>query len=119
MHRGADAGHHVLALRVHEKVAVETLLARRRVAREADTGTRLLRRFAEDHLSDIDRRAQKSGDFLHAPVGHRLLRHPGLKHRADRSPELLLRILWEILSRLLAEIGFVLTDQLLPAGFGD
>ncbi len=32
---------------------------------------------------------KKASDLLYSPIGHSLLAHPGLEHRADRTPQLL------------------------------
>ena len=115
MHRRADSRDHVFALRVQQKIAEESLLAGRRVAREADARAGIVARVAENHLHHVHRRAQQARDFLDAPVGDRLLAHPGLEHRADRAPELLLRILRKVLAGFLLEVSLVFADQLPPA----
>src|SRR5688572_28227880 len=51
---GADTGHHIFALRVHEVVAKQLLLACRRVTGESDTCTGLIAHVAEDHRLHID-----------------------------------------------------------------
>ncbi len=59
--RRADAGDDVLALRVHQVLAVDDVLAGGRIAREADAGRRVVAHVAEHHRADVDRRS----------VGHR------------------------------------------------
>ena len=59
--RRADAGDDVLALRVHEELAVELLLAGRWIARERDAGAGIVAEVAEHHRHDVDRRAEVSG----------------------------------------------------------
>ena len=66
--RRADAGDHVLALRVRQPLAVEALLARRRVAREGDAGGAGVAQVAEDHRLDVARGAPRVGDVVHAAV---------------------------------------------------
>ncbi len=43
----------------------------------------------------------RPGDFFHATVGHRFLGHPRSEHRANRAPQLFLRIFRKILACLL------------------
>src|SRR5262249_59933442 len=81
--RGADAGHHVLALGVDEEVA-EGLggLAGRVVAGEGHAGAGAVAGVAEDHLLDVHGGAEVPGGVgepagvLRAPVV------PALAHRA-------------------------------------
>ena len=114
VHGRADAGHNVLALRVDQEVAVEGLLASRRVAREANAGAGVLARIAEHHLHHADSSAQQTGDLFHPAIGDRLFRHPRLEHRADGVPKLFLRIFGKIPAGLAAEVLFIFAHQLLP-----
>ena len=66
--RRAGPGDDVLSLRVDEVLAVDALLAGRGVAGEADAGRRVVAFVPEDHLDDVDRRAEVVGDRVHAPV---------------------------------------------------
>ena len=109
--RGADARNDVLALRVDEELAVERLLAGRRVAREGDACGRSLAHVAEHHGLHVDGRAPVLGDRVELAVGDRARVHPGREHRADRAPELGLRILGEGLSELLLHLRLVTLDQ--------
>ena len=62
--RRADAGDDVLALRVREPLAVELLLARRRIARERDAGRAVVAEVAEDHRLHVARGAPVVGDVV-------------------------------------------------------
>ena len=69
--RVADAGDDVLALRVDEEVAVRLVLARRRVAREADARAGVVVAVAEHHGLHVDGGAEVVADPLTNPVGDR------------------------------------------------
>ena len=100
MHRRADSRHHVFTLRVEQEIAVEDLLARGRIAREANSGARIISRIPKNHLHDIYGGSQQAGDVFHAAIGHGFFRHPGFKHGADGAPELLRRDLPEKAGRV-------------------
>ena len=93
--RRADAGDHVLALRIDQELAVERLLAGRRVAGEGDAGRRGLAHVAEHHGLHVDGGAPALGNVVQAAIGDGARVHPAREHRADRAPELLLRVLRE------------------------
>ena len=112
--RRADAGHHVLALRVDQELAVERVLAGRRVAGEGDAGRRRLAHVAEHHRLHVDGGAPVGGDVVEPTIGDRALVHPGREDRADRAPELVLRLLREGLAGRLLDLGLVLDDDLAP-----
>ena len=101
--RRANAGDHVLALGIDQKLAVEPLVAGRRIAREGDAGRRGLAHVAEHHGLDIDRGAPAFRDVVQAPIGDGALVHPGAEHRGYRAPQLLVRVLRERLAVLLLE----------------
>ena len=98
----ADAGDDVLALGVLQELAVQHVLARRGVAREADAGARALAAVAEHHLADVGGRAEVVGDVVRAAVDVRARRAPGAEHGRDREPQLLARILREVVAAALA-----------------
>ena len=95
-HGCSNAGHDVLSLGVHEVVAVEDSFAGTGVAGETDSRAGSVAGIAENHLYHIDGGAEEASDFLHAPIGDRLFRHPRPEHRADRSPELVDGVVWEL-----------------------
>ena len=109
--RRADAGDHVLALGIDQKLAVEALVAGRRIACEGDAGRRGLAHIAEHHGLDIDRGAPAFRDAVQAPIGDGALVHPGAEHRAYGAPQLLARILRERFTVLLLEPLLVALDE--------
>ncbi len=112
--RRADAGHHVLALGVDQELAIETFLAGRRIARERDAGRRGLAQIAEHHGLDVDRGAPAFRDTVQAAIRVGALVHPAPEHRADRAPQLCMRILRERLAKLLGNALLVAGDELGP-----
>ena len=97
----ADSGNHVLALRVHEELAVDALLAGRRVAREAHAGGGAVALVAEDHLDDVHRGAEVVRDVVRAAVDLRARRLPRVEDGADGAAQLLARVLRERAAELL------------------
>ena len=89
---GADAGDDVLALGVHEELAVELVLAGGGVTGESDAGAAVVAHVAEDHHLDVDGGAPGAGDVVHAAVGDGAVVHPGAEHGADGGHELDLRV---------------------------
>src|SRR5438105_3612486 len=59
-----DAGDHVLALGVDQKLAVKALVAGRRIARERNAGCGGLAHVAENHGLDVDGGAPTLGDVV-------------------------------------------------------
>ena len=112
-HRSADAGDDVLALGVHEELAHELLLARRRIAREGNAGTGLVVQVAERHHLHVDRRAPAVRDVVVAAVHVRARVVPATEHRLDRLEELLLCVAREILADLRLVLGLELSGKLL------
>ena len=91
----ADPGDDVLALRVREELAIEPLLARRGIAREADAGSRALASVAEDHLDDVHRGAEIVRDVVRLSVDLRPWRVPRVEDRAIGASQLLGGVLRE------------------------
>ena len=87
-----DAGDDVLALRVHQELAVEDVLAGGGIAREGDAGAGVGAHVAEHHRLDVDRRAPALGDVVQLAVGDGALVVPRAEHGADGAPELLLGV---------------------------
>ena len=108
----SDTGDDVLALRVREELPVEQLLARRRVAREADARAGALAAVPEDHLHDVDRGAEVVGDVVRPPVDLRARRLPRVEDRAVRAPELLDGVLRERAAGRLLVDALVRLDEL-------
>ena len=109
--RRADPGHHVLALGVHQELAVEPPLARRRVARERHAGSGGLAHVAEHHGLDVDGGAPTVRDVVHLPVGRRTVVVPRPEHRADGAPELLGRVLGKGNAALPPDLALELAHQ--------
>ncbi len=109
--RRPDARDDVLALRVGQELAVEPRLARRGVAREGDTGSRLVALVAEDHLHDVDRRAEVVGDVVCAPVDLCPRSLPRVEDGSHGPPQLVPRVLWERCSGLALVRPLVGLDQ--------
>jgi hypothetical protein len=114
--RRADAGDHVLALRVDEELAVELLGASGGVAGEADAGRRAVAGVAEDHHLDVDGGADAVRDVVDAPVllGARVV--PRAEHGVAGHPQLVVRILWERLLRLGLDDALEALDHLAEGG---
>jgi len=110
---GADAGDHVLALRVDQVLAVELLFARGRVARERDAGSGGVAHVAEHHRLHVDGGAPVARDAVHAAVVDRAVVVPGAEHGADRLEQLHLRVLRELGAHDLEVERLVLLDDLL------
>jgi hypothetical protein len=100
-HGRADAGDDVLALRVGEPLAVEALLAGRRIAREGDAGGAGVAQVAEHHRLHVARGAPAVGDVVHAAVHVGAVVVPGGEDRLDRAPQLLPGVARKVLPRLL------------------
>jgi hypothetical protein len=132
--RRADAGDHVLALGVDQEFAVELFLAGRGIAREGDAGRRGLAHIAEHHGLHVDRGAPAFRNVVQPPIGDGALVHPGAEHRADRAPQLRVRILRKKISADLSrnreawwngqpkpchfsEIGALATEKVSQAAF--
>ena len=112
--RRPDACHHVLALRVHQELAIEPLVARRRVAGESDAGRAGLAAVAEHHGLHVDRGAPAFGQIVELPVfdGARIV--PAIEDRADRAPELLVDVLREGVAELPLHHLLIARDDGLP-----
>ena len=94
----SDAGHHVFALGVDQPLAEELVLAGGRVARERDARRGRVAQIAEYHGLDVDGGAPLIRDAFNAAVGDGAAAVPGLEHRADASPQLLVGIVGERLA---------------------
>ena len=99
----ANACDDVLALRVHEEVAIALALACCGVAREGDARSRALALVAVGHGLYVHGRAKAIGDAMLLTIDRGALVHPASEDRLDGKLELNLRILWEDDAALLHE----------------
>ena len=98
--RRADAGHHVLALRVHQELAVELLLAGGGVAGEGHAGARVVAHVAEDHRLHVDRGAEVVRRSLLVAVVDGAAAVPGEEDGHDGAAQLLVGVGREVLAGL-------------------
>ena len=89
--RIANAGYHVLALRVGQEFTEQIFFAARRVAGEHHPGAAILAAIAEHHGLHVHRRAPVVGNALQAAVGRGAVVVPGGEHGADAEPQLIPR----------------------------
>jgi hypothetical protein len=90
--RRADAGHHVLALGVHQELAVELVLARGRAAREGHARAGVLAQVPVDHGLHGDGGPPAGRDPVELAVGDGPVVLPGVEDRPHRQEELLVGI---------------------------
>ena len=111
-HGSADAGDDVLALRVHQILAEEGVLAGGGVAGEADAGARGVAHVAEDHALHVDGGAQPVVDAVDAAIGLGAFAVPTAEDGVAGGRQLLQRGLREVLAALLLDELLVLDDDL-------
>ena len=87
--RGADAGHHVLALGVDQVLAVEDVLAGGGVAGKAHAGAGVVAEVAEHHRLHVYGGAEQALDAFYLPVTDGSGAVPGAEYRVDGAPELI------------------------------
>ncbi len=107
----ADAGDHVLALRVGQVVAVQTPAAGGRVAGEGDATAGVLAEVAEDHPLHVDGRAEVVADALATAIEPGAFTVPGLEDGPDRPLQLRCRALREVVAGLLVDQVLVRLDE--------
>ena len=66
--RRTDAGDDILALRVHQELAIQLVLSGARVAGERHAGAAVIAHVAEYHHLHIDRRAPAARNIVHLPI---------------------------------------------------
>ena len=108
----ADAGDDVLALRVHQVLAEEGVLAGGWVAGESDAGAGGVSHVAEDHALHVDGGAQPVVDAVDAAIGFGALAVPTAEDGVAGGHQLLQRGLREVLAALLLDELLVLDDDL-------
>ena len=109
----ADAADDIFALRVHEVLAEEDVLAGGRVAGKAHAGPGALAQVAEDHGLHVYRRAQPVVDVVDAPVGLGAIVLPTAEDGVAGLHQLIQRPLRKVLAGLLAHQLLVFGDDLL------
>ena len=87
------AGHHVLALRVHQVLAVQPAGAAARIAGERNARGAGRAAVAEHHRLHVHRRAPSTGNTVALPIARGALVVPRAEHGADGGPELRPRVL--------------------------
>ncbi|OPZ58522.1 MAG: hypothetical protein BWY87_01417 [Deltaproteobacteria bacterium ADurb.Bin510] len=117
-HRGADAGHDVLALGVDQILAEEDVLAGRGVTGEGHAGGRGVAHVAEDHGLDVDGRAPVLGDVIELAVGVGAGSLPGVEHGIDAAPELFHGIHGQVATGQFLDLAFQDLHQFLEVGGG-
>src|ERR1700693_5695331 len=110
MHWRTNPRYHVFSLGVQQKIPAESFLAGGRIAGEADSRTGIVACVSVHHLDHVHRRTQQTCDLFDAPVSLGLFSHPRLEDGAYSSPQLLVRIFRERLSRLFLKVSFIFTD---------
>ena len=109
--RRAHAGHHVFALRVHQELAVEDLLAGGRIAREAHARGGSVAHVAEHHGLHVHRGAQVVRNLVHLAVVIGAGVEPGAEHGVARHGKLLDGFLRKRLAGLLLHQLLVVGDD--------
>ncbi len=107
----ADSRDHVLALRVGQKLAVDSLLAGARIARERDAGRAIVAEISEHHRLHRHRGAPVAGDIVDAPIRDRAIVMPRVEHRAHCHPQLLARVLRDVAADARSNQRAELADQ--------
>ena len=116
---GAHAGHHVLALGVHQKLAEEFLFAGGGVAGKGHAGAGGLAHVAKDHHLHVDGGAPRGGDVVHAAVVVGAGVIPAAENGLDGAHQLHLGVLGEIKAFLRLELRLELAGQLLQVLGGE
>ena len=98
--RGADTGHHVLALGVDQVLTEQGLLAGGGVAGEGNAGAAGLAAVAEHHGLHVDGGAPVVGDLVHAAVDVGAGVVPAAEHGLDGLDQLNLRVRGEVAAHL-------------------
>ena len=90
-----NSGDHVLALRIHKILAVESVFAGRGISAKANAGGAIIAHVAKNHGLNIYGRTPGVGNVVQSAVGDGTGVHPTAKNRADGTPKLLVNILWK------------------------
>ena len=109
----AHAGDDVFALCVDQIFAVENFFAAGRITCKRNAGSTAFAHVPKHHRLHVHGRAPIVRDSVFAPIDNRAVVHPRTEHRADRSPHLLLRILWKRFAGALLDQRFESLHKLL------
>ncbi len=93
--RGADAGHDIFTLGVHQPFTVELVVAGGRVAGEGYAGGGRVAHVSKHHGLDVDSGAPVVRDAFDPAIGDGLFAVPALEHGRDTAPELCQRVVRE------------------------
>ena len=111
--RVADTRHHVLALSVHQEIAINTRFTGGRIPSEGHASTRIITHIAEHHSADVHRRAQRVRNPFAATVNRGPLRIPRTEDCLHCHIHLSARILREITAGLFFNNLLKLRSQIL------
>ena len=109
-----DTGHHILALRIDQKLAIKFLRPGRWIPRKRHAGCRRLAEIAEHHGLHIHGGSPACGNTMQLAIFVRPRIHPRAEHGANRAPELLCHILREGSSQFLLHNALVIRNNALP-----
>ena len=109
--RRADAGHHVFTLGVDQIFAIPGMFAGAGIAGEGHAGGRGIAQIAEHHGLHVDSGAPVFGNIVEPAIGARPIAAPRTEHRADRAPQLFVRVLRERTAQCLLHNGHVASNQ--------
>ena len=98
--RVTDTRHHVLALSVHQEIAINTRFTGGRIPGEGHTGTRIVTHISENHGADVHRSPQRVRNPFAATVNRSPLRIPRTEDCLHCHIHLGTRILREITAGL-------------------
>ena len=113
MDRGANAGDHVLALRIHQEFAVEFFGADGGIAGEAHAGAAGVAQIAEHHGLHVHGGAQHVVDVVDAAIVLGAVVVPGAEHGVARHYQLLVRVLRKVALGVLLDHLLVFRDHFL------
>ena len=113
VHRGTNAGNHVLALRVGKELTEQSLCSGSRVAGECHAGAAVVAHISKGHHLYVDSGSPGVGNIVVAAVYVRSGVVPGTEHGLHCANQLLLRVRREIRADLRLVLCLELSGQLL------
>src|SRR4051812_33097463 len=113
VNRGANAGHDIFTLRIQQKLTIELLVTRCRIAREPNSRAARISQVAIDHRLHVDRCTEVVGNVINSAIVLGAVVLPGPEDGVASHNKLLMRILREILlGRFLYDLLVLLDDFL-------